>query len=74
MMGADGFIHYLGLAYGLALCIIGLKRVRAFEALRWDALFLRQHSERTRPINLLGGVLVGGYALLGLLRQSGLGL
>lgn len=63
----DLFIHVLGIAYGLLLVAATFMRSPLIDAMRIDALFIREYSEQTRPLNLLAGMLVTGYALYSLL-------
>lgn len=65
----DTFINLLGVAYGVLLVAAVFVRAPLLEALRIDALFLREASEKTRPINLLAGLLAGGYGLYSLLSR-----
>jgi hypothetical protein len=37
--------------------------------MRIDALFIRDYSEKTRSLNLLAGLLIGGYAAYSLLSR-----
>ncbi|MBI5331034.1 MAG: hypothetical protein HZB71_10520 [Betaproteobacteria bacterium] len=70
MSHPDTFIHLLGALYGVLLVAATFVRAPLLEALRIDALFLREASEKTRPVNLLAGLLAGGYALYSLLSLS----
>jgi Cu/Ag efflux pump CusA len=63
----DLLINLLGIAYGAVLIAATFVRSRLTEAMRVDALFMSGHSERTRPVNLLAGLLVAGYATYSLL-------
>lgn len=47
--------------YGLVLIAAAFVRTPLTEALRIDALFLPQASERTRPLNLALGLLIAAY-------------
>ncbi|HET9823085.1 MAG TPA: hypothetical protein VFQ16_14790 [Burkholderiaceae bacterium] len=57
----DIVVNAGAVVYGLALVAAMFVRTAATEALRVDALFLPQASERTRPLNLVFGVLIAGY-------------
>jgi hypothetical protein len=48
-------------AYGIALIVGTFVRTPLTEALRVDTLFIPQASEKTRPLNLLLGLLIAGY-------------
>jgi hypothetical protein len=47
--------------YGLVLVASMFIRSPLTEALRVDALFLPQASEKSRPLNLVFGLLIAGY-------------
>jgi hypothetical protein len=49
------------IAYGLALVVGTFVRTRVTEALRVDSLFIPQAGEKTRPLNLVLGLLIAGY-------------
>jgi hypothetical protein len=59
----DLFINLLGIAYGAVLIAATFVRSRLTEAMRIDALFISTYTEKTRPVNLLAGLLVAGYAI-----------
>ncbi|MEW5786951.1 MAG: hypothetical protein AB1899_03755 [Pseudomonadota bacterium] len=63
----DTLIHLLGALYGALLVAAAFMRAPLLEALRMDALFIPGFSEKTRPLNLLAGLLIAGYALYSLL-------
>lgn len=65
----DTLINFLGVLYGALLVAAVFMRAPLLEALRIDTLFLRTASERTRPINLLAGLLAVGYGLYSLLSR-----
>lgn len=67
MNQADLMINLLGCSYGLVLIAATFLRTPLTEAMRIDALFIPHYSEKTRPLNLLAGMLVAGYALYSLL-------
>jgi hypothetical protein len=49
------------IAYGIVLILGVFVRTPLTEALRIDALFIPQASDRTRPLNLVLGLLIAGY-------------
>lgn len=65
----DAWINVLGCLYGLLLISATFVRSRLTEAMRIDALFIPRFSERTRPLNLLVGLMVAGYAAYSLLTR-----
>jgi hypothetical protein len=65
----DLLINLLGCLYGLLLVSAVFTRTRFTEAMRIDALFIPRYSEKTRPLNLLAGLLVAGYAAHALLSR-----
>ena len=65
----DTLVNAVGILYGLALVLAAFARNRITEALRVDALFIPQFSEKTRPINLLVGLLIAGYSAYSLLAR-----
>lgn len=67
MNNPDTLINVMGIAYGLVLILATFVRSRITEAMRVDALFLRQASEQTRPMNLVLGILVAGYGIYSLI-------
>lgn len=67
MTSTPSYIHLLALAYGLVLVLGVFVRTRFTEAMRIDSLFLPQADEKSRPLNLLFGLLIGGYAAWSLL-------
>lgn len=66
----DTVVNVLGAAYGLLLVLTVFVRTGVTESLRVDALFMKQPSEQTRPVNLIVGLLVAGYAIYSLMRVS----
>ncbi len=62
MNSPDLLINVLGCLYGALLVSAAFLRTRLTEAMRIDALFVPQYSEKTRPLNLLAGLLIAGYA------------
>ncbi len=65
----DVLINLLGCLYGLVLMSAMFMRTRLTEAMRIDALFIPHYSEKTRPLNLLVGLLVAGYAAYSLVSR-----
>lgn len=61
-------VHIGAIAYGVLLIAAMFVRTPLTEALRIDSLFLPKAGEATRPVNLVVGLLVAGYASLSLLR------
>ncbi|HRD95073.1 MAG TPA: hypothetical protein PLA97_01560 [Rubrivivax sp.] len=59
----DVLVNAGAIAYGVALVAAAFWRTALTEALRIDALFLPQADERTRPLNLILGLLIAGYGL-----------
>ena len=57
----DIVVNAGAVVYGLALVAATFVRSAATEALRVDALFLPHSSEKTRPLNLVFGLLIAGY-------------
>ena len=49
------------IVYGIVLIAAMFMRTPLTEALRVDALFLPQASEKSRPLNLVFGLLIAGY-------------
>jgi hypothetical protein len=49
------------IVYGIALIAAMFVRTSLTEALRVDVLFLPQASEKSRPLNLVFGLLIAGY-------------
>lgn len=62
MIHQDILVNSLGMAYGAMLVFSAFVRTRFTEAMRIDTLFIKDSSERTRPLNLVAGILVAGYA------------
>ncbi len=63
----DIFVNGLGIAYGALLITATFVRSGLTEAMRIDALFIKDYSEKTRPLNLLAGLLIAGYGIYSLL-------
>jgi len=66
----NNLVHIVGLVYGVALVLASVVNHPVTAALRVDALFLPQATERTRPLNLIFGGLVAGYATWSLLTGA----
>lgn len=66
----NNIVHIGAVVYGLALAAGAFVNHPLTEALRVDAMFLPQASERTRPLNLIFGVLVAGYGAWSLWGQG----
>ena len=49
------------IAYGLLLVLATFVRTPVTEALRVDSLFIPGAGEKTRPLNLVLGMLIAGY-------------
>lgn len=67
MSTPDIAINTLGVLYGGLLISAAFVRAGITEALRIDALFVRDYSEKTRPLNLVAGMLIAGYGAYSLL-------
>jgi hypothetical protein len=57
----DTAVNAGAIAYGLLLVLGTFVRTNLTEALRIDALFIPQAGEKTRPLNLVLGLLIAGY-------------
>ncbi|MBI2734015.1 MAG: hypothetical protein HYX44_12150 [Aquabacterium sp.] len=57
----DIVVNAGAVAYGITLVLASIVRHPLTEAMRIDALFIPQADERTRPLNLLLGLAIGGY-------------
>ncbi len=57
----DIVVNAGAIVYGLTLVVGMFVRTRVTEALRVDALFLPHADEKTRPLNLMLGLLFAGY-------------
>jgi hypothetical protein len=57
----DNAVHYGAIAYGALLVAAMFVRTPVTEALRIDALFIPGAGEKTRPLNLILGLLIAGY-------------
>ncbi len=63
----NDIINIIGIIYGLILILTLFVRNRFMESMRVDALFMPQPTEKTRPVNLVAGLLVAGYAIYSLM-------
>lgn len=70
MISLNLLINVCGLLYGIGLIATAFIRTPLTEAMRIDALFIREYTEQTRPLNLVAGMLVAGYAAWTLLIQQ----
>lgn len=59
-------MNALGVGYGILLILAVFVRSKVTETMRVDALFMKQASEQTRPLNLVVGLLVAGYGIYSL--------
>jgi hypothetical protein len=69
MNNPDTLVNAIGVLYGAILILATFVRSRFTEAMRIDALFIKECTERTRPLNLLAGLLIAGYAIYSLLTK-----
>jgi hypothetical protein len=69
MNNPDTLVNAIGVLYGAILILATFVRSRFTEAMRIDALFIKECTERTRPLNLLAGLLIAGYAIYSLLSK-----
>ena len=65
----DTIVNILGVIYGLILILAAFVHNKALEPMRLDALVMAQPTESTRPVNLVVGLLVAGYAIYSLLTR-----
>ncbi len=63
----DTVVNAIGIGYGAVLVLTAFVRTRITEPMRIDALFMKQATENTRPLNLIVGLLVAGYGIYSLL-------
>jgi hypothetical protein len=57
----DTVVNAGAIAYGILLIASAFVRTPVTEALRIDSLFIPQAGEKTRPLNLVLGLLIAGY-------------
>lgn len=62
----DALVNTIGILYGAVLIFAAFVRSSFTESMRIDALFMKECTERTRPLNLLAGLLIAGYAIYSL--------
>ena len=67
MRNTDIIVNAIGVGYGISLVFVAFVRNRITESIRIDALFMRQPTDHTRPMNLVIGLLVAGYGTYSLL-------
>ena len=65
----DTIVNTIGIIYGLVLILTNFVRHKATEPFRIDALLMPHPTESTRPLNLVVGILVAGYAIYSLLPK-----
>ena len=63
------FINILGIVYGIVLILAAFVNSRMLEAMRLDTLLIPNPSVQTRPVNLVFGLLIAGYAIYSLLKM-----
>jgi hypothetical protein len=64
----DTVVNAGAVVYGLVLVLATFARHPLTEAMRLDSLFLGKAEEKTRPLNLIVGLLVAGYGGWSLLK------
>ena len=69
MKNMDFIVLVMGILYGLVLIVTTFVSNRLTEAMRIDALFMPHPTDSTRPVNLVVGILVAGYAIYSLLGK-----
>lgn len=69
MKNLDTIVNSIGVGYGIMLVLTAFVRNRITEPMRIDALFMKQYTENTRPVNLVVGLLVAGYGIYSLLAK-----
>jgi len=62
-------VNAIGIIYGVILILSAFVRNRAIDAMRVDSLFLPEPTEKTRPVNIVVGILVSGYGIYSLLSR-----
>ena len=65
----DIIVNAIGIIYGVILILSAFVRNRAIDAMRVDSLFLPEPTEKTRPVNIVVGILVSGYGIYSLLSR-----
>jgi len=59
----DTIVNIIGIAYGLILIFAAFSRNKIIGSMRVDVLFMPHPTEKTRPVNLVFGILVAGYGI-----------
>jgi hypothetical protein len=67
----DTVVNTGAIVYGALLMLGTFVRTPLTEALRIDALFIPQAGDKTRPLNLVLGLLIAGYGAWSLLGAAG---
>lgn len=67
MNNPDLLVNALGILYGALLIATTFVKSRFTESMRIDALFMKEYSEQTRPLNLVVGLSVASYGAYSLL-------
>jgi hypothetical protein len=67
----DTVVNAGAIVYGALLMLGTFVRTPVTEALRIDALFIPQAGDKTRPLNLVLGLLIAGYGAWSLLGAAG---
>ena len=57
----DTAVNAGAVAYGIVLILATFVRTPVTEALRVDTLFLPNAGDKTRPVNLILGLVIAGY-------------
>ena len=65
----DTTVNIIGVLYGLILILAAFVRIKVLESMRVDVLFMPHPTEKTRPVNLIVGSLVAGYAFYSLMAR-----
>lgn len=66
----DTTVNIIGIIYGVILILATFVRNKVIESMRLDALFMPQPTEKTRPVNLIAGLLVAGYGIYSLVARG----
>ncbi len=65
----DIIINIIGILYGITLILAAFVNGQLLDAMRLDTLFLPNPSGQTRPVNLVFGLLIAGYATYSLVGR-----
>ena len=65
----DTTVNIIGIIYGIVLILCAFVRGTILESMRVDVLFMPHPTEKTRPVNLVVGFLVAGYAFYSLMAR-----